>query len=123
NCANCHQADLSGATDAPQLAGTAFIGAWKGRTTEALYNKISKTMPAGRGGSLDEATYTSIIAYILRANGAAPGSTAFAPNTAPVTIGSIANGQMPAGLNTARGNGQVATGRRIDSGRFALPSK
>ncbi len=46
NCAACHQADLSGTNDAPQLAGSAFIGAWKGRTTQALYDKISKTMPA-----------------------------------------------------------------------------
>jgi alcohol dehydrogenase (cytochrome c) len=138
NCAACHQADMAGTNDAPALAGSAFIGAWKGRTTAALYSKISKTMPAGRGGSLDEATYTSIVAYILRANGAAPGSTAFAPATAPLAIGSIANGQMPAGLNTARvaqtagtaesrpanASGQAApNARRIDSGRFALPTK
>ena len=31
-------------------------------------------MPAGRGGSLDEATYTGITAYILHANGATPGT-------------------------------------------------
>ena len=50
NCAICHQNDLSGATDAPPLAGDAFFGAWKGRSTEALYSKIHATMPAGRGG-------------------------------------------------------------------------
>ncbi len=124
NCAACHQADLSGTNDAPQLAGSAFIGAWKGRTTEALYNKISKTMPAGRGGSLDEATYTSIVAYILRANGATPGTTAFTPTSA-VSIGAIANGTMPAGLTTARVSSSAVgpNARRIDSGRFALPSK
>src|SRR5476649_3061007 len=66
NCASCHQADLQGTNDAPQLAGSAFMGAWKGRTTQALYTKISKTMPAGRGGSLDETTYTNIVAYVLR---------------------------------------------------------
>ena len=136
NCAVCHLADLTGTNDAPALAGSPFIGAWKGRTTEALYNKISKTMPLGRGGSLDEATYTSIVAYILRANGATPGSTAFTPTTAPVSIGAIANGQMPAGLNTARvaqtsgaaesrpANGQATVPpRRPDPGRFSLPTK
>jgi alcohol dehydrogenase (cytochrome c) len=124
NCAACHQADLGGTNDAPQLAGSAFMGAWKGRTTEALYNKISKTMPAGRGGSLDEATYTSIVAYILRANGATAGTTAFTPATS-VAIGSIANGTMPAGLTTARVTSSAVgpNARRIDSGRFALPSK
>src|SRR5580704_5408080 len=30
NCAACHQADLQGTNDAPQLAGSAFVGAWKG---------------------------------------------------------------------------------------------
>jgi alcohol dehydrogenase (cytochrome c) len=97
SCAGCHVADLSGTNDAPALAGSAFIGAWKGRTVEALYNKISKTMPLGRGGSLDEATYTAITAYILRANGAAPGSAALTPATT-VTIGSVADGKPPAGL-------------------------
>jgi alcohol dehydrogenase (cytochrome c) len=123
NCASCHQADLQGTNDAPQLAGSAFMGAWKGRTTQQLYTKISKTMPAGRGGSLDEATYTAITAYVLRANGATPGTSAFTPATS-VGIGSIANGTMPAGLTAARAGGQAAAGaRRIDSGRFALPTK
>jgi alcohol dehydrogenase (cytochrome c) len=131
NCAACHEADLSGTNDAPQLAGSAFIGAWKGRTTQALYNKISKTMPAGAPGSLDEATYTGITAFILRANGAVPGSTAFTP-TASVNIGSLADGKTPSGFSLAPpagasaarpGSSQVATGRRVDSGRFTLPGK
>jgi len=126
NCASCHNSDLSGTNDAPQLAGSAFIGAWKGRSTQALYNKISKTMPAGRGGSLDETTYTNIVAYVLRANGATAGTTAYTPATT-VAIGSIANGQTPAGLNTATAqsaSGQAAaSARRIDSGRFSLPTK
>ena len=129
NCAACHQADLSGTNDAPQLAGSAFIGAWKGRTTQALYNKISKTMPAGAPGSLDEATYTSITAFILRANGATPGATAFTPTTS-VGIGSIADGKTAGGLQphrargrSAPGNGQVATGGASIPGRFTLPSK
>src|SRR5580704_5897325 len=125
NCAACHVTDLSGTNDAPQLAGSAFIGAWKGRTTQALYNKISKTMPAAAPGSLDEATYTSIEAFILRANGATPGSTAFTP-TSSVGIGSIANGKLPAGFSLTAPTGaagQAGTRRRVDPGRFSLPSK
>ena len=125
NCAACHQADLSGTNDAPALTGPAFMGAWKGRTTQQLYTKIAKTMPAGRGGSLDDATYTAITAYILRANGATPGANAFTPATS-LGIGTIANGTMPAGLTAARaGNGQAATvARRADSaGRLTLPTK
>jgi alcohol dehydrogenase (cytochrome c) len=94
NCAQCHNPDLSGTNDAPQLAGDAFMGAWKGRTTQALYNKISNTMPVGRGGSLEEATYAAITAYILHANGASAGSSAFTPLTA-AGIGAIASGKLP----------------------------
>jgi alcohol dehydrogenase (cytochrome c) len=123
NCASCHLADLAGTNDAPALAGSAFMGAWGKRTTAQLYSKIHTTMPLGRGGSLDEATYADLVAYILRANGATPGTTAFSPTTA-VAIGSIANGQMPAGLNTVRAaNGATVPPRRPDPGRFSLPSK
>ncbi|HVV27952.1 MAG TPA: PQQ-binding-like beta-propeller repeat protein [Rhizomicrobium sp.] len=142
NCAICHQPDLSGATDAPPLAGSAFFGAWKGRTTEALYTKISKTMPAGRGGSLDDATYTSIVAYILHANGAAAGTTPFTP-AASVPIGAIATGKLaadvtnpppaaaaaaPAGqpANVATSAGFARPGQAVrygDPGRFTLPTK
>ncbi|HUE63101.1 MAG TPA: PQQ-binding-like beta-propeller repeat protein [Rhizomicrobium sp.] len=130
NCALCHRADMAGTNDAPALTGTAFMGAWKGRTTDALYSKIAKTMPASNPGDLDEATYTAITAYILRANGATPGASAFTPSSS-VAIGSIANGQMPADLNTARvaqGGAQAAGGARVpprrpDPGRFSLPTK
>jgi alcohol dehydrogenase (cytochrome c) len=130
NCALCHRADLAGTNDAPALTGSAFMGAWKGRTTDALYSKIAKTMPASNPGGLDDETYTAITAYILRANGATPGTTAFTPS-ASVAIGSIATGQMPADLNTARlaqGATQAPGGarvppRRADPGRFSLPTK
>jgi alcohol dehydrogenase (cytochrome c) len=130
NCALCHRADMAGTNDAPALTGSAFMGAWKGRTTDALYSKIAKTMPASNPGALDEATYTAITAYILRANGATPGTSAFTPSSS-VAIGSIANGQMPADLNTARvaqGGTQAAGGARVpprrpDPGRFSLPTK
>ena len=142
NCANCHVADLSGATDAPSLAGTAFLGAWRARSTEALFSKISHSMPPGRGGNLDEATYLAVTAYILHANGAASGNTALTAATA-ATIGSIASGTMPADITNppqvaqaapARaGNSNVATSagfaqpgqtvRYGDPGRFVLPSQ
>jgi alcohol dehydrogenase (cytochrome c) len=123
NCAQCHLADLAGTNDAPALAGPAFIGAWGKRTTAELYSKISKTMPLGRGGSLDASAYANIVAYILRANGATPGTADFTPTTA-VAIGSIANGKMPADLNTLRTtNGRAVPPRRPDPGRFSLPTK
>src|SRR6185312_2264582 len=129
NCALCHRADMAGTNDAPALTGSAFMGAWKGRTTDALYSKISKTMPANAPASLDEATYTAITAYILRANGATPGTTAFTPS-ASVAIGSIANGQMPAGLDAAPraaqaggAGGAAGVPPRRPTNRFSLPTK
>jgi alcohol dehydrogenase (cytochrome c) len=143
NCANCHVADLSGATDAPPLAGAAFMGAWRARTAEALFSKISKSMPPGRGGSLDDATYLAVTAYVLHANGAAAGNAPLTATTA-AAIGSIASGTMPAdianppriaqaaapargaGSNVATSAGFAQPGQTVrygDPGRFVLPSK
>jgi len=94
NCASCHQADMSGGTDALPLAGKGFMAGWNNRTTAQLYDKIHGSMPLGRGGSLDEKTYTDLVAFILHANGATAGAAAFAPTTA-VKIGAIANGTIP----------------------------
>jgi alcohol dehydrogenase (cytochrome c) len=98
NCASCHQADLSGGTDALPLAGKGFMAGWNTRTTKDLYDKIHGSMPLGRGGSLDDATYADLVAFILHANGAGAGRTAFAPTTA-IRIGSIANGNIPADVS------------------------
>ena len=126
DCAQCHNPDLSGSNDAPQLAGDAFFGAWKGRTTQALYNKISKTMPSGQGGSLDEATYTAITAYILHANGASAGSAAFTADTT-AGIGAIGNGKVPDDVlhpPTMSAFARATAGERVATpGSFMLPGK
>jgi len=126
SCAQCHNPDLSGTNDAPQLAGDAFMGAWKGRTAQQLYNKIAKTMPAGRGGSLDEKTYTDITAFILHANGAVAGQTALTPATT-TGIGTVASGKVPDDvLHPAPVSAftRAMSGQRVpDPGSFTLPSK
>jgi alcohol dehydrogenase (cytochrome c) len=142
NCANCHMPDLAGATDAPPLAGSAFMGAWRARSTADLFNKISKSMPPGRGGSFDDATYLAVTSYILHANGAATGNAPLTA-TAAAGIGSIASGTIPADItnpprvaqvapaaggraNVATSAGFAAPGQEVrygDPGRFALPTK
>ena len=73
NCMGCHQANLAGEGDALPLAGKTFIAAWGKRSTADLYNTIRTSMPYGNPGSLDAATYASLVAFILQANGADAG--------------------------------------------------
>ncbi|WP_294391495.1 PQQ-binding-like beta-propeller repeat protein [uncultured Sphingomonas sp.] len=94
-CGICHQPDLSGATDAPALAGTSFINVWGKRPVAALYSKIHASMPYGRGGSLDDATYAAIVSYILYANGVPAGTSPFDKATQTL-LGPLASGKAPA---------------------------
>jgi alcohol dehydrogenase (cytochrome c) len=94
-CGICHQADLSGATDAPALAGSSFLNVWGKRPVAALYSKIHASMPYGRGGSLDDATYASIVSYILYVNGVPAGDTPLDPQSQTL-LGPVASGQVPA---------------------------
>jgi len=100
-CAGCHGADLSGP---PPLAGTAFRGGWGSRTTRDLLTAV-QSMPPEQPGGLPEATYLSIVAFILQSNGATPGTQALTTATT-VPIGSFltAAAQAPAG----RGAGPAA---------------
>ncbi len=97
NCAACHQADLTGRNEAPQLAGADFIRVWGGRTAGALVTYIQASMPPGNPGGLGPEAYANIGAFILQANGAVPGSQTLTPSS-NASIRSIANGQTPAAI-------------------------
>src|SRR5581483_3752113 len=97
NCASCHLPDLTGRNEAPQLAGGNFMNAWGARTTTELIRYIQATMPPSNRGGLSEETYTSIVAFLLQANGAPAGERPLAVST-PVRIGSVADGRMPPAL-------------------------
>jgi len=90
NCAQCHGADLSGAT-APALVGDTFRSAWSGHTTAELYKFIQSSMPVCQGGSLADRTYAEILAFVLSANGARPGSQDLDAET-DVRIGDLISG-------------------------------
>src|SRR6476620_7558124 len=68
NCASCHQPDLGGQNEAPQLAGTNFRTSWRAKTTKDLIDYMSATMPPGKP-SLAAEEYVNIAAFILRSNG------------------------------------------------------
>jgi alcohol dehydrogenase (cytochrome c) len=109
SCSGCHGRTLSGAGEAPPLAGSAFIASWGSRTTRELLTRIRTSMPPDNVNGLSAETYASIVAFVLKANGAQAGASALTADT-NVPIASIANGQMPAGLVAAAG-GQGRGGR------------
>ena len=71
-CASCHQADLSGGFDTPELAGPAFRSLWGGRPVRDLLGYVEAAMPPA-GRRPDNDTLAAIVAYILRQNGAEAG--------------------------------------------------
>jgi len=76
-CASCHEAG----GETIRLVSSAFTDVWRARTTKALYTRIKTTMPFGNPGSLSDAEVASVVAYILKGNGAAAGTTALTPAT------------------------------------------
>lgn len=123
NCASCHSASLAGNGEAPGLTGTAFVGSWGTKTTKEFYDQVRASMPPENPNGLSPDTYAAIVAFLLKANGAQAGPNAYTPNTA-VNIGSIANGEMPAGLAASAGNGKGgAKGAAKGGGRGAAAPK
>ena len=94
-CATCHQANLQGSFEAPPLAGASFLQFWGDLTTRDLFDRIRLSMPPDRPGALGDEAYVDIVAYLLRANGAAAGETPLDASTA-ATLASVAGGPAPA---------------------------
>jgi alcohol dehydrogenase (cytochrome c) len=95
NCAGCHQPDLRGANEARPLAGPDFMRTWAGRTAQELVAFLSVTMPPppAAPGSLGAQSYVNLAAFLMHANGAAPGSVELTA-ASTVTLGSVATGTM-----------------------------
>jgi mono/diheme cytochrome c family protein len=68
-CASCHGTQLQGDTDAPDLAGNAFLRRWTDRSVGTLFTFTESQMPVGRPRSLGAAAYADVVAHILAANG------------------------------------------------------
>jgi mono/diheme cytochrome c family protein len=69
SCASCHKDDLLGDGVTPGLAGDEFIEHWDKETVEDLFKRIKATMPADRPGSLADADYLDVVAFLLKENG------------------------------------------------------
>jgi len=96
-CASCHEAG----GETIRLIGAGFTDVWRARTTRDLYTRIKTTMPFGNPGSLSDAEVTSVIAYILKSNGAAAGTAALTPATA-VAINTIIAARRVVGVREVR---------------------
>ena len=83
-CALCHGRRLNGAPDdpdmpsTPPLARAPFLRTWTGRTLATLFDFTRATMPEDNPGSLTDAEYVDVIAYILSAGAMPAGETELA---------------------------------------------
>ena len=76
-CAICHGQNLAGGAG-PALAGQQFLSVsqFQQLTAYYLYRTMSTQMPKTAPGSLSEAQYLDLMAYVLEANGYRAGSHA-----------------------------------------------
>ena len=82
SCANCHRvADQTGA---------AFRAKWASGGLGSLFNVISRTMPVNAAGSLSQADYAAIIAFMLGESGYPAG-----PSELPADPDALAKAQLP----------------------------
>jgi len=64
-CAECHGNAMEGTIGSP-LVGDGFLSNWSARPLTGLVDKIQKTMPFNRPGSLSRQQSTDLAAYILQ---------------------------------------------------------
>jgi hypothetical protein len=101
NCAECHGGDLQGA-EGTALKGETFWGDWAEQTVGDLLVYVSKNMPfsedGSRAGTLGAATYSDIVAHILRSNGFPAGTDELTSGSAtgvPI-VRKEGSGELPA---------------------------
>jgi alcohol dehydrogenase (cytochrome c) len=99
NCAQCHGANLNGGA-APALMGNSWHEAIKTRfsTDGKLIDYISKNMPVSNPGSLSQAQYQQVAAFILAKNGYATTKNPTPPSKlAQVKLTPVPSGGVDAG--------------------------
>jgi cytochrome c len=74
-CAACHGDQLTGGESAPPLTGGAFQANWNGLTLGDLFDRIRKTMPQTKPGSLTRQQNADVLAFMLSVNKFPTGKT------------------------------------------------
>jgi mono/diheme cytochrome c family protein len=72
-CSSCHAEDLSGQQS--RLIGERFLRDWREDNLGNLFRRIKGTMPRQAAGSLSDAKYLDLVAYILQQNAFPAGSS------------------------------------------------
>jgi mono/diheme cytochrome c family protein len=86
HCGDCHGAGLNdGEFGGAPLKGEAFRARWFAQPIGALVSFTSGAMPPDSPGRLPFESYVEIVAYLLNANGVAPGVRAL-----PTDMGALA---------------------------------
>ena len=80
NCMACHGRDLRGTEGGNALIGERFISKWKEKSLGELFELTKATMPKTNPHSLDDASYSALIAFILNANGFPSGDVELSSN-------------------------------------------
>ena len=117
-CAVCHQSNLQGSFEAPQLAGESFLQFWADLSPGDLFVRISGSMPPGQAGSLTDEAYLDVVAYLLQANDAPAGGAAL---TAAATV-SIGAAVSAASSAVVQAGGGAAAGAPAAAPPPAAPS-
>ena len=74
-CGSCHGEMLTGGESAPPLTGGAFQANWNGLTLGDLFDRIRKTMPQSKPGSLTRQQDSDVLAFMLSINKFPAGKT------------------------------------------------
>ncbi|MCX6214874.1 PQQ-binding-like beta-propeller repeat protein [Spirosoma sp.] len=82
HCAACHGRDLRGTEGGNALVGERFVGKWSTQSVGQLFDLTKSSMPKTNPHSLDDASYASLVAFILNANGFPEGDVALPSATA-----------------------------------------
>ena len=117
NCASCHMPDLVGRGEAPQLAGSQFMNMWGPRSVHDLLTFTQAAMPPLNAGSISDADYLNVTAFILQSNGAVAGNQPLTA-TSGFTLRSVANGTVTLAPVPAAAFGRGAGAVSGGGGRF-----
>ena len=75
NCAACHGDSLDDGRFAVPLRGSPFLRQWGSRTVDELFIYTRSKMPPTGPGTLGDAKYAQILAYLLQQNRLPPGTS------------------------------------------------